>query len=243
MTKITAPVAVPGKVTGVGGLVFTDGVAETDNDAIINYCRDAGYEVGGKRRTRRAEPTPPDPRDLEDEVVGNRLRDAAVDPEPEDFLPPTNAGKENPHGPKVVAPQLHGTENQVVRPGQVHVEDLAAQQKAETKQAEDLLVKQKDVGEALPSFDADTTDDDGNSVSGAQRGPLGLSDPGSVHATATGNSTDTEEPTDPDGTPSADGAELLKGKELDAALDAAGLSKTGNVAEKRARLAEHTGGS
>jgi hypothetical protein len=31
------------------------------------------------------------------------IRDAAVDPRPEDFLPPTNAGQANPHGPEVVA--------------------------------------------------------------------------------------------------------------------------------------------
>jgi len=236
MTKITAPVAQPGKVTGVGGLVFTDGVAETDDEAIVNYCRDAGYGIGSAKPRTLEVPEAPDPRDLEDTVVGTRLRDAAVDPRPSDFLVPTNAGKENPHGPLVVAPQIHASENQVIRPGQVFVEDLAQQDEAETAQAAALLVRNEDVGEALPGF---AEDDD--------TGPLGLSDPGSVHAIATGDSTDTEAATEPDGSPSPEGAddeaeqpaELLKGKALDDALDAAGLSKTGTADEKRARLAEH----
>lgn len=224
MTKITAPAAVPGKVVGVGGLVFEDGVAYTDDDAILNYCRDAGYGVGDSKPVRLDVPEAPDPRELEDSVVGTRLRDAAVDPQPGDFLVPTNAGKENPHGPKVVAPQIHASENQVVRPGQVYVDDVAEQDKAETGQADALLVRNEDVGEALPTFARDD-----------ETGPLGLSDPGSVHAVATGDSTDTGESTGPDG------AELLKGKALDAALESAGLSKTGTADEKRARLAEHTG--
>lgn len=40
---------------------------------------------------------------------GTRLRDAAVDPRPEDYRPPTNAGEPgelgNPHGPHVIALQ------------------------------------------------------------------------------------------------------------------------------------------
>lgn len=43
-TKITAPV--PGlNGLGVGGLQFVDSVAETDNDAVIAYCRSTGYTV------------------------------------------------------------------------------------------------------------------------------------------------------------------------------------------------------
>lgn len=41
--------------------------------------------------------------------LGTPLRDAAVDPRPEDFQAPTNAGREgqsgNPHGPTVVSVQ------------------------------------------------------------------------------------------------------------------------------------------
>lgn len=43
--------------------------------------------------------------------VGTPLRDAAVDPRPGDFLPPTNAGEPgpegNPHGPSVVSLQAN----------------------------------------------------------------------------------------------------------------------------------------
>jgi hypothetical protein len=52
-TKITAPVAQPGEVTGVGGLVFTDGVAETDNDAIIAYCEAQGTASAAASRAGR----------------------------------------------------------------------------------------------------------------------------------------------------------------------------------------------
>ena len=227
-TKITAPAAVPGKVTGVGGLVFEDGVAETDNEAIINYCRSAGYGIGAGKPRKPEVIEAPDPRELEDVVVGTRLRDAAVDPEPGDFLAPTNAGRENPHGPLVVAPQIHASEKQVVRPGAVHVRDLEKQNEAETAQATARLVDREDVGEALPTFTGES-----------DTGPLGLSDPGSVEAKDTGDSADLEEPTNPDGSASA--PEGLKGAALDKALDDAGLSKTGTVAEKRARLADHTG--
>lgn len=65
-----------------------------------------------------------DPRDVVDEHVGTRLRDAAVDPRPGDFLAPSNAGEPgalgNPHGPSVVSPGLHGDESvRSIRPGLV----------------------------------------------------------------------------------------------------------------------------
>lgn len=67
---------------------------------------------------------PLDPRNLEDQQVGTRLRDGAVDPRPGDFLGPTNAGVEgelgNPHGPTVVNPEIHAMQdNRPVRPGPV----------------------------------------------------------------------------------------------------------------------------
>lgn len=43
MARIVAPVPFTG--TGVGGTEFVDGVAVTDNGAVIAYCRDLGYEV------------------------------------------------------------------------------------------------------------------------------------------------------------------------------------------------------
>lgn len=65
-----------------------------------------------------------DPRDLTTITHGAPLRDAAVDPEETDFLPPVNAGLEgedgNPHGPNVVAPGIHAGEGlRPVRPGPV----------------------------------------------------------------------------------------------------------------------------
>lgn len=67
---------------------------------------------------------PLDPRNLEDQQVGTRLRDGAVDPRPGDFLGPTNAGVEgelgNPHGPTVVNPEIHAMQdNRPVRTGAV----------------------------------------------------------------------------------------------------------------------------
>lgn len=237
MAKITAPAgkAAAGLDAPGGNRFDDDGSFTTDDEAVVAYCRSVGYGVGGSRPTPVEVPEAPDPRKLDNggiTPVGTPLRDAAVDPHKTDFLPPTNAGKANPHGPLVVAPGIHAVETQVVRPGPVHVEDLAAQQKAETDQATKLLVEGQDVGEALPAFDPD-----------GERGPLGLSDPGSVQATGTGNTADQEKPTSPDGSAdvmAADPADL-KGAALDQALDDAGLSKTGNADEKRARLAEHRG--
>ena len=199
-TTITAPVEGYSGV-GAGGLVFADGVAETDNDAVIDYCRTAGYGVGSAAPKRGKQVKQTDARDVDTTVVGAALRDAAVDPQAADFLPPTNAGKADPHGPLVVAPGIHGVETQVVRPGQVYVEDLAAQEKAETDQAMALLVKNQPVGEAVATFIREEVDADGEVlVEGSDTGPLGLSDPGSVVAGDTGNSADTEAATLPDGT-------------------------------------------
>lgn len=67
---------------------------------------------------------PTDPRVIEDERIGARLRDGAVDPRPADFLGPSNAGTEgeqgNPHGPTVVSPEVHAHQGaRPVRPGEV----------------------------------------------------------------------------------------------------------------------------
>lgn len=43
MARITAPAPFTG--AGVGGVEFVDGVAESDDPAVIAYCRDAGYEI------------------------------------------------------------------------------------------------------------------------------------------------------------------------------------------------------
>lgn len=77
-----------------------------------------------------------DPRTVVDPIqFGSRLRDAAVDPEPGDFLAPINAGEEgelgNPHGPTVIAPGIHGNQGMhPVAPGPVDG-DPAVQDAAE----------------------------------------------------------------------------------------------------------------
>ncbi len=81
-----------------------------------------------------------DPRDYVNPTrVGTRLRDAAVDPRPGDFLPPVNAGKSgeegNPHGPNVYAPGIHGEQGiRPVRPGAVSA-DAATQSTEESAHA------------------------------------------------------------------------------------------------------------
>lgn len=80
----------------------------------------------------------PDPRSLGDGivVVGTKLRDAAVDPKPQDFLPPTNAGEANPHGPDVVSPEIHGSQGvRPITPGPVAVIDPPVQEAVETAHA------------------------------------------------------------------------------------------------------------
>lgn len=169
-TKITAPVAVPGDHVGVGGLVFTDGVAETDDPAIIGYAERHGYGVGHRKPTGETVEDLPDSRDIHADspvMVGTLLRDAAVDPKPEDYLPPVNAGKADPHGPEVVAPQLHGAGVGPIAPGAVTEDKEAAL-------AEAVLVDGQDVGEATQAQAGDNT------------GPLDLSDPSSGEFADTG---------------------------------------------------------
>jgi hypothetical protein len=133
---------------GVGGLKFEDGKAETDNEAIIRYARKAGYGIGEKASAPQA-PERADARDFaEAQQVGTRLRDAAVDPRPEDFLPPTNAGEADPHGPLVVAPGIHAAETGPIHPGDVHVDDPKVQEAQETALAEAVFVERQDVTEA-----------------------------------------------------------------------------------------------
>jgi len=117
---------------GPGGLRFEDGRAETDDPRIIAYCRNAGYGIDRKAPEPPAPPEPADPREHGTEQLGTRLRDAAVDPEPEDFLPPTNAGQANPHGSRVVAPGIHAAPPAPIHPGPVpgEPEEQAAQESA-----------------------------------------------------------------------------------------------------------------
>lgn len=157
---------------GPGGVMFKDGVANTDDEAALNYYRSAGYTVDGDGPEAGDSPEPPDPRDVNTELVGTALRDAAVDPEESDFLPPTNAGQDNPHGSTVVAPQIHASGPKGIRPGETFVEDTDKQAARETEFAKARLVDQATAAEANR---AEVPDAD-------QRGELDLSDPGSVQA-------------------------------------------------------------
>ena len=81
--------------------------------------------------------TPPDPRKVQAEKIGTPIRDAAVDPRPEDFLEPVNAGQANPHGPEVFNPGIHAYQgNRPVKGGEVHVDDTDVQAAAEKEHAQ-----------------------------------------------------------------------------------------------------------
>lgn len=167
MARIEAPVKQPGDVTGVGGLVFTDGVAETDNPAIIGYCQGAGYTVDGE--VLNEAPNPGERFDARDAaepfIVGTPLRDAAVDPQDGDFLPPTNAGEADPHGPEVVAPGIHAVSGPgPIVPGpvgrfetgedgsRVVITDTDEQQSRETTAAERVFLDQEPVPEVTAAL-------------------------------------------------------------------------------------------
>ncbi|NUS53541.1 MAG: hypothetical protein HOV66_01575, partial [Streptomycetaceae bacterium] len=80
MATIRTPV--PGYTgPGPGGVHFLDGTAETDDEAVIGYCRGAGYEVDGEvLNPLRGGARAVDARDVAVRRVGSALRDAAVDP-------------------------------------------------------------------------------------------------------------------------------------------------------------------
>lgn len=169
---------------GPGGVVFENGVADTDNEAAISYFRSAGYTVDGEGPPPGGG-EPPDPRQQELNVVGTPLRDAAVDPEPGDFLPPINAGQGNPHGPAVISPEIHASGPKGIVPGGVPVDDHGKQQAREQAYAGVVLADRVDATEAVATVVPDQS----------ARGGLGLSDPGSADAGAEA----AEEPPEDDG--------------------------------------------
>lgn len=146
-TKITAPVAQEGRLETYFGsrlVIFEDGVAEVNfelNDGLKAYLRGNGYGIGSSpAKAPDDDITIADPRDLDDvEQVGTALRDAAVDPQPTDFLPPTNAGEANPHGGLVVAPGIHAVGPGPIVPGTVG--SPGYQEAKESDTAEAILVE------------------------------------------------------------------------------------------------------
>lgn len=138
MAKIYAPnEEYDGRVADVR---FDKGVAETDDPAVIGYCRGAGYRIDDQEPATPEAEQDIDPRDVVPAQVGTPLRDAAVDPAPEDFLPPTNAGEANPHGPEVVAPGVHAAPPAPIVPGPVP-HDPDEQAEKETDAARRVLVE------------------------------------------------------------------------------------------------------
>ena len=141
MTTITSPAKGFTGKTAFGPLVieFENGKATVKDlpDGIRQYMLEAGYTVGGTTVEQPETAPVADARDFADpQVVGTKLRDAAVDPEPGDFLAPTNAGKADPHGPDVVSPGIHALQGvRPVKPGPVHVDDTDKQDAAETAHA------------------------------------------------------------------------------------------------------------
>lgn len=218
--KITSPIKGFSETTEVGPytLSFKDGVAEVDdiNDGAKAWLKANGYGVGStKAAAPDAPPEPLDPRkEAADVQVGTKIRDGAVDPAKGDFLGPTNAGKANPHGTKVVNPEIHASEGvRPVKAGEVHVDDPAKQDKAE--KAHTTASTDGTPVTTTPGEKADVI------AAGGPGLTLGQSDP------------DNPDPATPE--PEVE----LKGEALDAALDERGLPKTGTADEKRARVAEY----
>lgn len=139
MTKVYAPNR---SLSGLkAGVEFKNGVGETDDHAALSYFAGAGYGIGAPAPAPVVEPVIDARSPLAGEVlIGTPLRDAAVDPRARDFLPPTNAGEADPHGPLVVAPGLHTVPPTPIAPGDVHVGDPATQEAIQTGLAEAVLV-------------------------------------------------------------------------------------------------------
>lgn len=150
MTKIYAPNR---EYNGISaGVQFRNGVGETDDPAARSYFANAGYGVG-EYKPPPGSPELVDARDVAGPTpIGTRLRDAAVDPRPGDFLPPINAGEADPHGPLVVSPQIHGSETGAIVAGDVHVDEVEVQEAKETDVDEDTFVDRQPAN-AVASID------------------------------------------------------------------------------------------
>lgn len=150
MTLVTITSPVKGYTGHVINVEFKDGTATVERTDVqaLAYFRRHGYGLDGEVGTASE---PPDPREVGQdgngvEVVGTRLRDAAVDPQPGDFLPPTNAGQASPHGPAVVSPGIHAAPPAPIAPGAVS-SNARTQEQVETAVAEQALVGQRPAAE------------------------------------------------------------------------------------------------
>jgi hypothetical protein len=106
--KATSFIGSPAK--GAPRVRIIDGVGYTENERFVAYARSAGYRVEEVDVVPGEYALAVSMLDGESfEQVGAPLRDAAVDPSLDDYLPPVNAGKRNapgnPHGSHVVSVQ------------------------------------------------------------------------------------------------------------------------------------------
>jgi hypothetical protein len=167
MPKVHAPNRAYGGT--VGDVRFEGGVADVPEDhRLMSYFRSRGYGVGSEPTTTETADQEYPPVEETSSSLGRPLRDAAVDPQPEDYLEPVNAGKAHPHSPEVVSPGIHAVPPAPIRPGEVYVDDVERQESEELALAEKVLVN----GEPATVIASDEP----------PGGPLGLSDPGSVDA-------------------------------------------------------------
>lgn len=146
MARVTAPNRGYSGISA--GVQFKDGVGETDNPAALAYFRQAGYGIDGDPPVPQAPPEADARAHTGPEAIGTRLRDAAVDPRASDFLPPTNAGEADPHGPRVVAPGIHAHETGPIVPGPVPRGNQAQEEK-ETAVDQAVFVEQLDVADVV----------------------------------------------------------------------------------------------
>lgn len=225
MANVKVRSRVPDYSGAVGPVQFANGEATFDpkeHPGVLGYFLGAGYDVEGY--TTRDDPpglyeprptpvmaapgTPDNPTGI---VAGTTSRDAAIEtdaagPWSDAFLPPTNAGKADPHGPLVVSPGLHAVPPAPIVPGPVYTGDEVAEQEArETAVAEATLVRgvpvpavmgaverefrgrvdasgRPNIVGAAGKVDADTTLDEtgGDGPDTTPAGELGLSDPASA---------------------------------------------------------------
>lgn len=188
MGQATVKAPDPEFTGSVAGVAFDKGTAKVDlqaNPGAYGYFQSAGYEIDGEtfvdqppglyapRPTPEA-PAPGTPDNPEGITRAPASRDAAVvkdagGPVSDAFMPPTNAGEADPHGPLVVSPGLHAVPPAPIVPGNVHVDDPAAQEARETDVATKVLVEGQPATIVAETFDP-----------AKNMGPLGLSDPGSV---------------------------------------------------------------
>jgi hypothetical protein len=139
----------------VAGVQFFEGNASvaSNNRAAMDYFKRAGYGIG-QPAAQQVAPITATYHQQTGVVLGTPLRDASVQPRASDYLPPTNAGHADPHGPLVVAPGIHGLETKPIRPGDVAVDNPDQQNVDETELAQRIYVDGEPVPEVIQQIGA-----------------------------------------------------------------------------------------